>query len=114
MLLRLPEAQRERVEQMRNLPVAFAKDGTPITLDAVADIEPVVNPEVIRRQNLQRREAIFAGVQGPAGGRRRRRRAEAGQGDARCRRASASTSAARRSEQEEAFSGHARRRWRWR
>ena len=61
-LLRLPQAQRERVEQMRKLPVAFAKDGTPITLDAVATIEPVVNPEVIRRQNLQRREAIFAGV----------------------------------------------------
>ena len=44
-------------------------------------IEPVFNPEVIRRQNLQRREAIFAGVQGPPAGRRRRRRAEAGQGD---------------------------------
>ena len=34
----------------------------------MADIEPVFNPDVIRRQNLQRREAIFAGVQGrPAG-----------------------------------------------
>jgi len=67
-LLRLPETQRERVAQMRQLPVAFAKDGTPIALDAVATIEPVVNPDVIRRQNLQRREAIFAGVQGrPAG-----------------------------------------------
>jgi multidrug efflux pump subunit AcrB len=53
---------------MRNLPVAFAKDGTPITLDSVATIEPVVNPDVIRRQNLQRREAIFAGVKDrPAG-----------------------------------------------
>ncbi|CAD5374445.1 Nodulation protein NolG [Rubrivivax sp. A210] len=67
-LLRLPQEQRERVEQMRGLPVAFARDGTPITLDAVATIEPVVNPEVIRRQNLQRREAIFAGVKDrPAG-----------------------------------------------
>jgi multidrug efflux pump subunit AcrB len=67
-LLRLPQAQRERVEQMRGLPVAFAPDGTPIALDAVATIEPVLNPEVIRRQNLQRREAIFAGVKGrPAG-----------------------------------------------
>lgn len=67
-LLRLPEEQRERVDQMRNLPVAFARDGTPIALDTVATIEPVTNPDVIRRQNLQRREAIFAGVQGrPAG-----------------------------------------------
>jgi hydrophobe/amphiphile efflux-1 (HAE1) family protein len=67
-LLRLPEAQRERVAQMGQLPVAFSKEGTPISLDAVATIEPVTNPEVIRRQDLQRREAIFAGVQGrPAG-----------------------------------------------
>jgi multidrug efflux pump subunit AcrB len=67
-LLRLPEQQRERVEQVRQLPVAFAKDGTPITLDSVADIQPVSNPDVIRRQNLQRREAIFAGVQGRPSG----------------------------------------------
>jgi multidrug efflux pump subunit AcrB len=67
-LLRLPEEQRERIEQMRKLPVAFAKDGTPIALDSVATIRSVANPEVIRRQDLQRREAIFAGVEGrPAG-----------------------------------------------
>ena len=66
--LRLPAQQRERIEQLRHLPVAFSKDGTPIPLDTVATIVPVVNPEVIRRQNLQRREAIFAGVEGrPAG-----------------------------------------------
>jgi multidrug efflux pump subunit AcrB len=66
--LRLPESQRERVEQLRRLPVAFSRDGTPIALDTVASIEPVVDPEVIRRQDLQRREAIFAGVEGrPAG-----------------------------------------------
>ena len=67
-LLRLPQEQRERVAQMRKLPVAFARDGTPIPLDAVARIEAVDNPEVIRRQNLQRREAIFAGVQGRPSG----------------------------------------------
>jgi multidrug efflux pump subunit AcrB len=67
-VLRLNETQRERVEQMRGLPVAFARDGTPITLDSVATIEPVFNPEIIRRQNLQRREAVFAGVQGRSAG----------------------------------------------
>jgi hydrophobe/amphiphile efflux-1 (HAE1) family protein len=67
-LLRLPQAQRENVEQLRALPVGYARDGTPIPLEAVATIEASFNPEVIRRQNLQRREAIFAGVQGrPAG-----------------------------------------------
>jgi multidrug efflux pump subunit AcrB len=67
-LLRLPQEQREDVEQLHGLPVAFAADGTPIPLAAVATIEPVNNPEVIQRQDLQRREAIFAGVKGrPAG-----------------------------------------------
>jgi len=67
-LLRLPQEQRERIDQMRSLPVAFSRDGTPITLDSVATIEAVNNPEVIRRQNLQRREAIFAGAQGRPSG----------------------------------------------
>jgi multidrug efflux pump subunit AcrB len=62
-VLRLNEAQRERIDQLRMLPVAFAKDGTPISLDSVATIETVFNPEIIRRQNLQRREAVFGGVQ---------------------------------------------------
>ncbi len=66
--LRLPQSQRQNIAQMRRLPVAFAKDGTPITLESVASLDPVANPDVIRRQNLQRREAIFAGVEGrPAG-----------------------------------------------
>ena len=61
-VLRLNESQRERIDQLRNLPVAFAADGTPIPLASVADIERVFNPQNIRRQNLQRREAVFAGV----------------------------------------------------
>ena len=67
-LVRLPFTQRERIDQMRSLPVAFSKDGAAIPLQAVADIEPVFNPDVIRRQNLQRREAIFAGAQGRPSG----------------------------------------------
>ena len=67
-VLRLNQAQRERVEQLNALPVAFAADGTPIRLDSVATVDTVFNPEVIRRQNLQRREAVFAGVQGRSPG----------------------------------------------
>ncbi len=67
-VLRLNQTQRERIDQLRNLPVAFSKDGTPITLDAVATIDAVFNPEIIRRQNLQRREAVFAGVNGRSAG----------------------------------------------
>jgi multidrug efflux pump subunit AcrB len=61
-VLRLPETERQSIEQMRRLPVAYAADGTPIPLDRVATVESVFNPESIRRQNLQRREAVFAGV----------------------------------------------------
>ena len=67
-VLRLNESQRERIDQLRALPVAFAKDGTPISLDTVATIETVFNPEIIRRQNLQRREAVFAGVKDRSAG----------------------------------------------
>jgi hydrophobe/amphiphile efflux-1 (HAE1) family protein len=67
-VLRLNETQRERIEQLRQLPVAFAKDGTPISLDSVATIDTVFNPEIIRRQNLQRREAVFGGIQGRSQG----------------------------------------------
>ena len=68
LLLRLPQPQRERVEQLLSLPVAFAADGAPIALAAVATIETTLNPEVISRQDLQRQETVSAGVRGrPAG-----------------------------------------------
>lgn len=67
-LVRLPEEARERIEQVRKLPIAYTKDGAPVILERIASITQVDNPEVIRRQNLMLREAIFAGVQGrPAG-----------------------------------------------
>ncbi len=66
--LRLPQGQREQVAQLDNLPVAYAKDGTAIALSRVADIVPVVNPAVIKRQDLQRRQAIYAGVTGRPSG----------------------------------------------
>jgi multidrug efflux pump subunit AcrB len=66
--LRLPQLLRENVAQLDGLPVAYAKDGTPIALSRVADVVPVVNPEVIKRQDLQRRQAIYAGVTGRPSG----------------------------------------------
>jgi len=66
--LRLPQLMRENVAQLDNLPVAYAKDGTPIALGRVADVVPVVNPLVIKRQDLQRRQAIYAGVSGRPSG----------------------------------------------
>jgi multidrug efflux pump subunit AcrB len=66
--LRLPQGERENVSQLDSLPVAYAKDGTPIALSRIADIVPVVNPVVIKRQDLQRRQAIYAGTQGRPSG----------------------------------------------
>jgi len=66
--LRLPQPLRENIAQLDNLPIAYAKDGTPIALARVADVVPVVNPEVIKRQDLQRRQAIYAGVTGRPSG----------------------------------------------
>ena len=60
--LRLPRELRENIGQLDDLPVAYSKDGTPVALSRVADVVPVDNPEVIKRQNLQRRQAIYAGV----------------------------------------------------
>jgi len=60
--LRLPESSRQSVAQLNQLPVAFAADGTPVPLDSVATITSVTNPDVIKRQNLQRRQAVYAGV----------------------------------------------------
>jgi len=65
--LRLGSEYRQQVAQLRQLPVAYAKDGTPIPLERVVTIEPVENPVVIKRQNLERRQAIYAGVDKASG-----------------------------------------------
>ncbi|HEY2186932.1 MAG TPA: efflux RND transporter permease subunit [Caldimonas sp.] len=66
--LRLPQTSRENVAQLNDLPVAYAKDGTPIALASVAEIVSVTNPVVIKRQDLQRRQAVYAGTEGRPSG----------------------------------------------
>ncbi len=66
--IRLPQVSRENVAQLDDLPVAYAKDGTPISLSRVADVVPVVNPVVIKRQDLQRRQAVYASTEGRPSG----------------------------------------------
>ena len=66
--LRLPQLRRESIAQLDELPVAYAKDGTPIALSRVADVVSITNPEVIKRQDLQRRQAVYAGVSGRPSG----------------------------------------------
>jgi multidrug efflux pump subunit AcrB len=66
--LRLPQIRRETIMQLDELPIAYSKDGTPIALSRVADVVPITNPEVIKRQDLQRRQAVYAGVSGRPSG----------------------------------------------
>jgi len=66
--LRLPQVRRETIAQLDELPIAYSKDGTPIALSRVADIVSITNPEVIKRQDLQRRQAVYAGVSGRPSG----------------------------------------------
>src|SRR5437870_5144856 len=72
-ITQLPRANRTAIEDIANLNIATGRalaDGTPevVALRSVATIERVFNPENIRRQDLQRRIALFANVEGrPAG-----------------------------------------------
>jgi len=72
-ITQLPRASRTVVDDIANLNISTSRllpDGTPeiVPLRAVATIERTFNPENIRRQDLQRRVAMFANVQGrPAG-----------------------------------------------
>ena len=72
-ITQLPQANRTIVEDIANLNISTGRqlsDGSPevIPLRSIATLERTFNPENIRRQDLQRRVALFANVQGrPAG-----------------------------------------------
>jgi len=72
-ITQLPLANRTVAEDIANLNISTGRmlaDGTPevVPLRSIATLERTQNPENIRRQNLQRRVALFANVQGrPAG-----------------------------------------------
>lgn len=65
----VPRSQRAVTDDVANLEFVTGRtlaDGAPevLPLHALAAIVPVFNPESIRRQNLQRRVALFANVEG--------------------------------------------------
>ncbi len=72
-IVQLPRANRTMLQDVANLNIATGRmlgDGSPevVPLRAIATIEQTFNPENIRRQDLQRRVALFASVQGRAAG----------------------------------------------
>jgi hydrophobe/amphiphile efflux-1 (HAE1) family protein len=72
-ITQLPRASRTVIDDIANLNIATGRtraDGSVevVPLRAIATVERTFNPENIRRQDLQRRVALFANVQGrPAG-----------------------------------------------
>jgi multidrug efflux pump subunit AcrB len=72
-ITQLPRVNRTVIDDIANLNIATGRtlpDGGPevVPLRAIATIERTYNPENIRRQDLQRRVALFANVEGrPAG-----------------------------------------------
>jgi multidrug efflux pump subunit AcrB len=67
--VQLPKAGRESVADLSNLTIAstrFGADGKPIMvpLRQVVDFIPSTSPQVIKRQDLQRRVSIYANVEG--------------------------------------------------
>jgi hydrophobe/amphiphile efflux-1 (HAE1) family protein len=72
-ITQIPRERRAVIDDIANMNIATGRqlaDGSPevIPLRAIATIERTFNPENIRRQDLQRRVALFANVEGrPAG-----------------------------------------------
>ncbi|MES2262525.1 MAG: efflux RND transporter permease subunit [Pseudomonadota bacterium] len=71
--VQLPKSGRQRVADLADLSIASSNlnaDGTPrmVPLRQVVDFIPSSSPQVLKRQALQRRVAVYAGVEGrPAG-----------------------------------------------
>ncbi len=99
-ITQLPRANRTIVDDIANLNIATGRqlaDGTAemIPLRSIATLERTFNPENIRRQDLQRRVALFANVQGRPAGDAGKEVQELVKTYDTCRRDCASTSAAR-------------------
>ena len=74
-----------------------------VPLRQVAELVETTSPQIIKRQDLQRRIGIYANVRGTPVGRRRQRRAEDRVDDGRCRRATGSPSAGQQQDMQESF-----------
>ena len=99
--VQLPKDSRRLAADLSNLYLSTTKKGPDgearmVPLRQVAEIVETTSPQIIKRQELQRRVALYANVEGRPVRRRQQGRAEDHQGDRRCRRATASTSAGRR------------------
>jgi HAE1 family hydrophobic/amphiphilic exporter-1 len=72
-ITQVPRASRAVVDDIAGMSISTSRllpDGSPevVALRAIATVEPSFNPQNIRRQDLQRRVALFAGVEGRPSG----------------------------------------------
>ena len=63
-LVRLPEALRTDMEQMKRIPVPLATPGGYIPLGSIADLEIAPGPSQVSRENGKRRVVVTANVRG--------------------------------------------------
>jgi hydrophobe/amphiphile efflux-1 (HAE1) family protein len=71
--VQLPKSGRQKVADLADLSLASSKlgaDGRPVMvpLRQVVEFVPAFSPQVLKRQALQRRVAVYAGVEGRPGG----------------------------------------------
>lgn len=59
-LMRFDEKSRSDLELIKNTPIKIMPDGTKITVESVADVYESTGPNIINRENAQRRMVIMA------------------------------------------------------
>ncbi|OYX01162.1 MAG: nodulation protein NolG, partial [Rhizobiales bacterium 32-66-8] len=65
-VVRLPEAMRQSIDAIGDLPIAQSQTDTPVTirLDQIAEVTPTLGPSEIQRENLTRQVTISANIEG--------------------------------------------------
>ncbi|WP_332701642.1 efflux RND transporter permease subunit [Devosia sp.] len=65
-VVRLPEAMRQSVDAIGDLPIAQSQTDTPVAirLDQIAEVRPTLGPSEIHREDLTRQVTISANIEG--------------------------------------------------
>lgn len=62
--MRLDDNSRGDIEKIKQIPVKIMPDGRKVTLEAVADVFETIGPNMVNRENMQRRIVVQANTSG--------------------------------------------------
>lgn len=62
--MRLDDDSRGDIEKIKQIPVKIMPDGRKVTLEAVADVFDTIGPNMVNRENMQRRIVVQANTSG--------------------------------------------------